>query len=144
MSTFCQYIFVISSTETCHFDNLRCCQRRKFSKNSGLILGLHPANEKRRCFVTTSLIGWVQAQNQPRNYSNAVSVCDTFKQRRPSSRSWKSCSDLSRMRGYQDNIIGSGWHMKRTEIHWCIRHCKFNLWPEFHHPSPRAEIITVL
>ena len=30
---------------------------------SGLILGLRPANETRRCFVTTSPIGWVQAQN---------------------------------------------------------------------------------
>ena len=28
---------------------------------SGLILGLRPANERRRCFVTTSVIGWVQA-----------------------------------------------------------------------------------
>ena len=28
---------------------------------SGLILGLHPANERRRYFVTTVLIGWVQA-----------------------------------------------------------------------------------
>ena len=27
----------------------------------GLILGLHPANERRRYFVTKSLIGWVQA-----------------------------------------------------------------------------------
>ena len=27
----------------------------------GLILGLHPANEKWRYFVTTSLIDWVQA-----------------------------------------------------------------------------------
>ena len=32
---------------------------------SGLILGLRPANEKWRYFVTTSLIGWVQAQYQP-------------------------------------------------------------------------------
>ena len=30
-----------------------------------LILGLHPANERRRYFVTTSLIGCAQAQNQP-------------------------------------------------------------------------------
>ena len=28
---------------------------------TGLILGLHPANERWRYFVTTSLIGWVQA-----------------------------------------------------------------------------------
>ena len=28
---------------------------------SGPILGLRPANERRRYFVTTSLIGWVQA-----------------------------------------------------------------------------------
>ena len=26
-----------------------------------IILGLHPANERRRYFVTTSLIGWEQA-----------------------------------------------------------------------------------
>ena len=31
----------------------------------GLILGLHPANKRRRYFVTTSLIGWAQAWNQP-------------------------------------------------------------------------------
>ena len=30
---------------------------------SGLILGLCPANERQRYFVTTSLIGWMQAQN---------------------------------------------------------------------------------
>ena len=30
-------------------------------KVSGLILGLRPANERRRYFVTTSLIGWAQA-----------------------------------------------------------------------------------
>ena len=29
--------------------------------NIGLILGLRPANERRRYFVTTSLIGWAQA-----------------------------------------------------------------------------------
>ena len=32
---------------------------------SGLTLGLRPANERRRYFVTTSLVGWVQAWNQP-------------------------------------------------------------------------------
>ena len=32
---------------------------------SGPILGLRPANERQRYFVTPSLIGWVQAQNQP-------------------------------------------------------------------------------
>ena len=32
---------------------------------SGLILGLRPANERRRYFVTTSIIGWAQAWNQP-------------------------------------------------------------------------------
>ena len=32
---------------------------------SGLILDLRPANERRCYFVTTSLFGWAQAQNQP-------------------------------------------------------------------------------
>ena len=30
-------------------------------QNAGLILGLRPVNERRRYFVTTSLIGWAQA-----------------------------------------------------------------------------------
>ena len=30
-----------------------------------VILGFHPANERRRYFVSTSLVVWVQAQNQP-------------------------------------------------------------------------------
>ena len=32
-----------------------------FHRISGLILGLRPTNERRRCFVTTSLIGWAWA-----------------------------------------------------------------------------------
>ena len=31
-----------------------------YKHNTELILGLYPANERRRYFVTTSLIGWVQ------------------------------------------------------------------------------------
>ena len=37
--------------------------------NAGLILGLRPANERRRYFVTTSLINWAQAYNRPCNVS---------------------------------------------------------------------------
>ena len=40
--------------------------------NTGLILGLHPANERRRYFVTTSLIGWAQTKNQPWNSTSLV------------------------------------------------------------------------
>ena len=36
-------------------------------KNTGLILGLRPANERRRYKVTPSLIGWAQNWNQPWN-----------------------------------------------------------------------------
>ena len=32
---------------------------------AGLILGFRAAKERRRYFVTTYLIGWVQAKNQP-------------------------------------------------------------------------------
>ena len=31
-----------------------------YDAGTGLILGLHPANERQRYFVTMSLIGWVQ------------------------------------------------------------------------------------
>ena len=37
------------------------CQYVLLFCNSGLILGLRPANERRRYFVTTSFIGWAQA-----------------------------------------------------------------------------------
>ena len=37
------------------------CDIFSFKVSTGLILGLHPANERWRYFVTTSLIGWVQA-----------------------------------------------------------------------------------
>ena len=38
----------------------------------GLILGLRPANGRRRYKVTPSLIGWAQTSNQP--YSNIFAV----------------------------------------------------------------------
>ena len=37
-----------------------------------LILGLRPANERRRYFVTTSLTGWVQAYNEPCYMNTAI------------------------------------------------------------------------
>ena len=39
---------------------------------AGLILGLYPAN-KMRYFVTTSLIGWAQAYNQPYHKTSSIS-----------------------------------------------------------------------
>ena len=33
--------------------------------SAGLFLGLRPANERQRYFVTASLIDWAQAWNQP-------------------------------------------------------------------------------
>ena len=33
---------------------------RRINNVAGLILGLHPANERRRYKVTPSLIGWAQ------------------------------------------------------------------------------------
>ena len=40
---------------------------------TGLILDLHPANERRRYKVTPSLIGWAQTQNQ--SYRHASMMC---------------------------------------------------------------------
>ena len=42
-------------------------------QDTGLILGLRPANERRHYFVTTSLIGWAQTYNQPWRYMWEVS-----------------------------------------------------------------------
>ena len=35
-------------------------QPQQMGYNAGRILGLRPANERRRYFVTTFLIGWLQ------------------------------------------------------------------------------------
>ena len=43
-----------------------------YAANPGPILGLHPANERRRYFVTTSLIGWAQTWHQPWNPSHLL------------------------------------------------------------------------
>ena len=42
-----------------------CVMQIAIHTGSGLILGLCPANERLRYFVTTSLSGWAQALNQP-------------------------------------------------------------------------------
>ena len=38
---------------------------KRDDKSAGVILGLRPANERRRYKVTPSLIGWAQTKNQP-------------------------------------------------------------------------------
>ena len=51
------------------------------SYDAGLILGLRPANERRRYFVTTSLIGWAQtyvfeAYHPSHDHGNALATND--------------------------------------------------------------------
>ena len=48
------------------------------SHNTGLILGLHPSNERRRYKVTPSLMGWVQTLNQPCNISKCPDLLIRF------------------------------------------------------------------
>ena len=45
------------------------------SDSSGMILGLSPANERRRYKVTPSLIGWTQTYNQPCSNFKPFSCC---------------------------------------------------------------------
>ena len=52
-------LVIVPSTETWVVDNIS--NWVYFRKESGLILGLCPANERWHYFVTMSLIGWVQA-----------------------------------------------------------------------------------
>ena len=47
------------------FKLLFCIMGLKLNQSAGLILGLRPANERRRYKVTSSLIGWAQTWNQP-------------------------------------------------------------------------------
>ena len=47
----------------------------------GLLLGLHPANERRRYKVTPSLIGWARALNQPWFWSYQLPVWEWWHSR---------------------------------------------------------------
>ena len=51
----------ISGHDATSFNMIECLKL----SDLGLIQGLRPANDRRRYFVTTSLIGWVQTKNQP-------------------------------------------------------------------------------
>ena len=60
--TFSLWLWAFHYTEMAHSQSIHdqsFCQH--VSTKNTLILGLHPANERRRYFVTASLIGWAQA-----------------------------------------------------------------------------------
>ena len=57
--------FSVISTSFNSLASGKCVSNLIHIKDTGLILGLRPANERRSSFVTTSLIGWAQAWNQP-------------------------------------------------------------------------------
>ena len=42
-------------------EGIMACLQDAWKTIAGMNLGLHPANERQRYFVTMSLIGWVQA-----------------------------------------------------------------------------------
>ena len=65
-----------------------------------LILGLRPANERRRCKVTTSLIGWVQTYNQPCPYTVLMTQAEVHDKFLLLPASWV--------------IAGHIWHMLRV------------------------------
>ena len=48
-----------------NWDTLTCLIFPQARPTAGLILGSHPAYERRRYYVTTTLIGWAQAWNPP-------------------------------------------------------------------------------
>ena len=47
-------------------------------QESGIILYMRPANERRRYIVTASLIGWVHTQNDPWRMQNCVYLIYVF------------------------------------------------------------------
>ena len=49
----------------CYTCNWKITQNMRTWWDTGLILGLRPTNKRRRYCVSTSLIGWMQAWNQP-------------------------------------------------------------------------------
>ena len=53
-----------NADENCFGIEEICCGLLIYYGYTGLILRLRPANERRRYFVTTSLIGWAHTKNQ--------------------------------------------------------------------------------
>ena len=60
----CVQTFQQTYNSPLHSSSRRNLQREAYV-DTGLILGLRPANKRRRCNVTPSLIGWAQTQNPP-------------------------------------------------------------------------------
>ena len=79
----------------------------------------HPANERQRYFVTTSLIGWVQAWNQPciTPYTNT----NRSNHNKPTQHHWGECTIFPR------NLICMG---NISKWNGCYNHCnKQQLFP---------------
>ena len=98
------------------FQMLMCQLRMNFMlwSNTGLILGLHPANERRRYKVTPSLIGWAQTYNQPRN--------STYLYGRASEERWRNATRefrlLNTLRPEQND-----WHVCRRKCIFVKKNC---------------------
>ena len=79
----------------------------------GLILGLCPANERRRYFVTTSLIGWAQAMNN-QGAVERYPKCKFILPGQWPPYEWKHCS--------HQNVswsTGQGHKKKNHTLQWC-------------------------
>ena len=95
----------------------------------GLILGLHPANERRRYLVTPSLIGWVQTWDQPCFHPCLFSLCaETPQMSRLAQNRHKSTVNTLRPRQNDrhlpDDIFKCFFWMKMFEywlrFHWSL------------------------
>ena len=78
ISIYCKILFSAAFSFGLNFsipDYSRLCLKSQcFHKAAGLILGLRPANERRRYKVTPSLIGWAQTWKQPWAVSGELTI----------------------------------------------------------------------
>ena len=78
-----------------------------YSRSTGIVLWMHPANERRRDIVTSSFIGWTHTQNNLCNTSHEL--CPQFSQ--------NCCFDTDRFYQYPSGFIHWQWPAQQIRLH---------------------------
>ena len=96
------------------------CMQRCALNMLGLLLGLCPANGRQRYFVTTSLIGCVQAENEP---YKRPSVCSRTISHH---RSTRVVRIIMTYNGQHVHVKVTSWHDTAVTRHWTY-HLRWHL-----------------
>ena len=114
----------------------------------GLIPGLRPASERRRYFVTTSLIGWSQAWNQPWWRCKPVNLTLSAWCLFPYMYRWYYMSPIPNHKWYWCHhciCLRSGANRHNVDLHRELHSCIFyKFWSNLNKPMTYLEMNSIV